>query len=434
MAAAAHRRRARPASSSTRPAARSNAATASGAMRLAVVDALRRPLRLWARDRAAGTPTLREAFVYGDDAARERARRGGGGRRQPARPPLPELRRGRPGRDSRLRPGRQPAGEDPQILAASVILAALPGPAGNWAGAAYQADWQPAAGQTLDQHAGPLLDATAYTSARPTTRWPAHLRDRPAGRRRHTGRSCCPPTARPVPSPRSPSTAPPASADPVQRPRPARPGGPRVRRHDPLCLRPADVPARPAAQRTHPRPRAPAQDYGYAYDLVGNCCPSTTAPPAAGSAPPRTSSTARSPTTRCTGSPRPPAGNATSRRPRPGSTPPAAPTSPRSARTPRPTATTWSATCSTSAPRRHRQLRPQLRHPRRRQPGHRAWSPGAPPTATPTTPAATWSARPRAGSSSGTTPASSPPSAPNPATPSPPSTPNTATTAPASAS
>ena len=57
-----------------------------------------------------------------------------------------------------------------------MLVSALPGPAGDWANAAYQADWQPAAGQTLGQHADPLLDPTAYTTtttydalARPVT-------------------------------------------------------------------------------------------------------------------------------------------------------------------------------------------------------------------------------------------------------------------------
>ncbi len=99
--------------------------------------------------------------------------------------------------------------------------------------------------------------------------------------------------------------------------------------------------ARLRSEATHGQPAPPAQDYGYAYDLVGNLLfPARPHARQRDLPHPRTSSTAPSVTTRCTSSPPPPAGNATSRRPRPGSTPPAAPTSPRSARTPRRTPTT----------------------------------------------------------------------------------------------
>jgi RHS repeat-associated protein len=136
---------------------------ASGAMRLALADMLGRLLRLWARDAPTGTPTLRGAFVYGDDAAQ-------GGLTAAAAAAANLL--GRPYRAYDEAGRVETAGYDLDgnlltktrtTLAASVIAAALPGPAGNWSGAAYQADWQPAAGQTIDQHAGPLLDATPYT-------------------------------------------------------------------------------------------------------------------------------------------------------------------------------------------------------------------------------------------------------------------------------
>jgi RHS repeat-associated protein len=134
-----------------------------GALRLAAVDALRRPLRAWARERAADTPTLREAFVYGDNQAETGL--------QPADAASANL-LGRPyhtydeaGRaettsydlDGNL------LEETRRVLATSVLMSAAPGPAGDWANAYYQADWQPAHGQTLAQHADPVLDTTAYT-------------------------------------------------------------------------------------------------------------------------------------------------------------------------------------------------------------------------------------------------------------------------------
>ena len=50
-----------------------------------------------------------------------------------------------------------------RVLSTSVLMSAVPGPAGDWADAFYQADWQPSPGQTLAQHADPLLDPTDYT-------------------------------------------------------------------------------------------------------------------------------------------------------------------------------------------------------------------------------------------------------------------------------
>jgi RHS repeat-associated protein len=146
------------------------------ALTLAAFDALRRPCRSWARDRAADLPTLRQAVIYGDDRAESGL--------TPARAAAANL-LGRPYQtyDEAGRTGASSYDLDGNLLektrrtlAASVLVSALPGPAGDWANAAYQADWQPAAGQSLGQHADPLLDLTAYTTtttydalARPVT-------------------------------------------------------------------------------------------------------------------------------------------------------------------------------------------------------------------------------------------------------------------------
>jgi RHS repeat-associated protein len=136
-----------------------------GALRLAVVDALRRPLRLWARDGAAGTPTLRQVFVYGDDTADS----GLASSAAAADNLLGRLYRAYDEAGQVENTGYDLDGnlleKTRQVLATSVILAALPGPGGDWANASYQADWQPGPGQTLAQHAAPLLDPTAYTTS-----------------------------------------------------------------------------------------------------------------------------------------------------------------------------------------------------------------------------------------------------------------------------
>src|SRR5262249_53708987 len=49
-----------------------------------------------------------------------------------------------------------------QTLRVDLLLAALPAAGGAWDGTAYAVDWQPDAGQTLDQHANRLLDEAQY--------------------------------------------------------------------------------------------------------------------------------------------------------------------------------------------------------------------------------------------------------------------------------
>ena len=134
-----------------------------GALRLAATDALRRPLRTWARDRAPGTPALRGAFIYGDDQAESGLKSADAAAANLlGRPYHTYDEAGRAETTSYDLDGNL-LEKTRRVLATSVLLSTLPGPTGEWANAAYQAEWQPAPGQSLTQHAGPLLDPTAYT-------------------------------------------------------------------------------------------------------------------------------------------------------------------------------------------------------------------------------------------------------------------------------
>lgn len=134
-----------------------------GALRLAAVDSLRRPLRAWAKDRTSGTPTLRQAFVYGDNQAET-------GLQVPAAAAANLL--GRPYHTYDEAGRAETTSYDfdgnllektRRVLSTQVLMSALPGPAGDWSNAFYQTDWQPGPGQTLAQHAAPFLGPTAYT-------------------------------------------------------------------------------------------------------------------------------------------------------------------------------------------------------------------------------------------------------------------------------
>lgn len=133
-----------------------------GALRLAAVDALRRPLRTWARDRAAAAPTLREAYVYGDNQAET-------GLTPAAAAAANVLGRAYHAYDEAGRAETTSYDLDGnlldktrRVLSTRVMLSCLPASTGSWAGAFYQVNWQPAAGQTLAKHAAPLLDPTSY--------------------------------------------------------------------------------------------------------------------------------------------------------------------------------------------------------------------------------------------------------------------------------
>ena len=244
-----------------------------GALGLAASDALGRPLRAWARDRASNAPTLRGAVIYGDDQAESGL--------QPAAAAAANL-LGRPyhaydeaGRvettsydlDGNLLEKTR------RVLDTTVLLSALPGPAGDWANAAYQANWQSPAGQTFSQHAGPLLDHTGYTIStaydalgRPTSVTAPLDAD---GHRK---------TLHPSYSRAGALTALDVDGDSYVQQILYNARGQRALAilgcatmiryvYDPRTFRLARLRSDPTPAAA---PRPPAQDYGYAYDLVGN--------------------------------------------------------------------------------------------------------------------------------------------------------------------
>jgi RHS repeat-associated protein len=248
-----------------------------GALRLAAVDALRRPLRAWARDRAADVPTLRGAVVYGDDQAETGLQPGDASAANVlGRPYHTYDEAGRAESTSYdldgnlLEKGRR-------VLSTTVLMSALPGPAGDWANAFYQADWQPASGQTLAQHADPLLDTTAYSIstiydalARPTSMTAPLDAD---GTRK---------TLHPTYSRAGKLTALDVDGDSYlqqilynargQRAIAILGCGTMIRyAYDPLTFRLARLRSEPAPATSSGSPAGPVtQDYGYEYDLVGN--------------------------------------------------------------------------------------------------------------------------------------------------------------------
>jgi RHS repeat-associated protein len=249
----------------------------NGAMRLLASDTLRRPLRAWARDYGTGSPTLREAFVYGDNLAETGL--------QPTDATTANL-LGRPyhtydeaGRvestsydlDGNL------LEKSRRVLSTEALISALPGQVGDWANAFYQADWQPAPGQTFAEHASPLLDPTAYTIsttydalARPTS-ITAPLDA--AGTRK---------TLHPIYSRAGTLAALDLDGDSYiqqilynargQRTLAVLGSATMIRYvYDPLTFRLARLRSEPTLTKSpSSSPRSAMQDYGYEYDLVGN--------------------------------------------------------------------------------------------------------------------------------------------------------------------
>ena len=141
---------------------------AKGALILRAFDALGRPSRVWARDRAAGLVTLRERIDYGDEAnpnqepqAREVARQANLlGRPQRHYDEAGLLAFG--GYDFKgnlLEKARLVIKDDP-------ILAVFAAASRNaWRVTAFKVDWTPPANTTFDTHAQSLLDPTRYETS-----------------------------------------------------------------------------------------------------------------------------------------------------------------------------------------------------------------------------------------------------------------------------
>lgn len=133
-----------------------------GARSLGVRDARQRPLRRWARDRGEQRLTLRERWVYGDDATEA--------------PPAEEARGAHLlGRLHRRYDGAglrtverydldgHPVEETRAVVADGLLLASLPEPGeGDGEPEPFRVDWEPPEGTDPDEHARAILDETVY--------------------------------------------------------------------------------------------------------------------------------------------------------------------------------------------------------------------------------------------------------------------------------
>jgi RHS repeat-associated protein len=131
-----------------------------GALALHAHDALGRPIRVWARDDSASTPTLRGVLEYGDNG-------------DPDQPWADRAAAGAAGRLGRLYRHFDEAGQVTfetydlagrvlekvrRVIRDDVILGAFEPPPSNWAMQAFRVDWEPPVGRDLDDYATTLLD------------------------------------------------------------------------------------------------------------------------------------------------------------------------------------------------------------------------------------------------------------------------------------
>jgi RHS repeat-associated protein len=135
-----------------------------GALVLTAYDELNRPIRLWARDEAAQAVTLRQLLVYGDDPSSGQSEA-----EASARNLLGQL------FEHYDEAGRvRVAGYDfkgnlmektRQVISDAAIVSVFDGAAANqWQVPAFQVDWQPPGGLSLEAHAAALLDSQPYTT------------------------------------------------------------------------------------------------------------------------------------------------------------------------------------------------------------------------------------------------------------------------------
>jgi RHS repeat-associated protein len=133
-----------------------------GGLTLGAFDRAHRAIRLWAADRATEVPTLRLVTIFGDDnvssglTATDAAAVNALGRPVRAYDEAGLLVSSRYDLDGNLLTTTR------RVLRTDVLLSGLPPSGGDWANSSYHVDWQPAAGQSLDQHANTLLDTTSY--------------------------------------------------------------------------------------------------------------------------------------------------------------------------------------------------------------------------------------------------------------------------------
>ena len=134
-----------------------------GALLLSAYDAINRPIRLWARDGAGQPLTLRQHMIYGDsvEAGLTEAEAQAGNLLGQLVAHYDEA-------------GRLAAGaydfkgnlleKTRQVIRDEVILSVFAAPQPGFQIEAFRVDWEPAAGATLDDHAGELLDPFPYTT------------------------------------------------------------------------------------------------------------------------------------------------------------------------------------------------------------------------------------------------------------------------------
>ena len=251
-----------------------------GALTLAAFDVLHRPIRVWARDDAAGPVTLRQRIEYGDggDPDQPAAERDGARARnllgQPGRP----LRRGRPRHrratsTSRATSLDSRAAGDRRRARSSPTTSRPPPTAGRSHRSAStgnparpdQSCSNCSTGATARRRSFDALD-----------RSPRHVLPTDVeGRRRELRPALQPGRRARAGAPRRRRLR---RAHRLRRQGPARADRLRQRRDDPLRLRPAtrsgwrDCAASATPPTASPTGRAaqPLQDYGYDYDLAGN--------------------------------------------------------------------------------------------------------------------------------------------------------------------
>jgi RHS repeat-associated protein len=136
-----------------------------GALALHAYDVLSRPIRQWASDGAGQPLTLRQRTIYGDgaDAGLTSAQALAANLLGKSYQQYDEA--GRVTLEAYDFKGN-PLEKTREVIADSEILSVFgPAAGNNWQVAAYRVDWQPAAGATLAQRAGALLDPTVYRAS-----------------------------------------------------------------------------------------------------------------------------------------------------------------------------------------------------------------------------------------------------------------------------
>jgi YD repeat-containing protein len=135
-----------------------------GALALHGYDLLHRPIRLWARDAAGQSLTLRERIVYGDAAESGLTRNEAVARNLLGKPHKHYDEAGLLIFEAYDFKGNV-AEKARQVISDAAILSVFNPPPPNWQVSAFRVDWQPPSGTTLENHAGGLIDTTEYRTS-----------------------------------------------------------------------------------------------------------------------------------------------------------------------------------------------------------------------------------------------------------------------------